>query len=288
MTELIFRKREIGRIMGMVREMALLDNKNDNARCESLSEAYEGCYDIMRQGDRGGAIRGVSEVLTVADFPYYFARVLSRAVYDRYQMQSGQWGDYTFPEMVPDWTVAERYQFTEFDRPVKTREKEETRPGWIAEGTVRQLQVEKYSKQIDFSNRILKNDDLGAFNDVTAKMASSTVRFTDWYVSALYDNATTQAALVALGANYSGTGRLTTANLMIAWNAFTQRVDVRNNPLAISAAYLVIPPILQLAANQILQSEKVAELAINGNNPIRNALQVKVDPYIGFTVPNVP
>jgi len=50
----------------------------------------------------------------------------------------------------------------------------------------------------------------------------------------------------------------------------------------------VIPPVLLMTANQILQSERIAELATNGINPLRGALQVRVDPYIAYTAPNIP
>ena len=85
-----------------------------------------------------------------------------------------------------------------------------------------------------------------------------------------------------------GTGRLTTANLAIAYNAFVQRVDARNNPLNIVPVYLVIPPVLRLTANQILQSERIAELATNGVNVLQGAFQVREDPYITYTAPNIP
>ena len=151
-----------------------------------------------------------------------------------------------------------------------------------------QIRVEDYAKQIDFSHRILVNDDLGQFRNIGLKMADSTKRFLDFYASALYDNALTQGALVALGVGYAGTGALTTANLAIGWNAFVTRVDALGNPITVVPKYLVIPPILLLTSNQILMSEKVAELATHGINPLRGALEVREDPYIGFTLPNIP
>lgn len=275
------------RILAAIQEMALEMNSQDNARCELIREAYPymDAFIDSRHQDNGST--RLAEALTVGNFPLYFNRVLSRMVYDRYEFQRGTWRDYTRREVLPDYTTADRFRFGEPERPEERDEKEEAYATYFTEARV-QLAVNDYAKQIDFSRRIFINDDLGAFNNIGNKMGDSAAMFEDFFVSAGYDNALTQAALVALGANYAGTGRLTTANLAIGWNAFTQRTDARGNPLAIRPVYLVIPPILELTARQILESTQIAELATNGVNVLQGALQIKVDPYIGFAVPNVP
>ncbi len=276
------------RIMRMIEEMARLDNKTDNTRCAQIQEAYSYMDGYLDRVDGFRPATGkISEALVVGDFPLYFARTLSRAVYDRYGYRASQWRDYTYADTVPDYSTAERFRFTEFDTLEKRREKQEAFPGYIDEARVT-IAVDDYAKQIDFSHRIFVNDDLGAFNNIAMKMGDSARRFEDFYVSALYDNALTQGILTGLGANYAGTGRLTTANLAIAWNAYAQRVDARGNNIQITPAVLTIPPILRLAANQILLSEKVAELATNAINPLRGALTIREDPYIAIAVPNVP
>jgi len=276
------------RIINAVLEMALEHNKEDNKRCADLREAYVFMDQIVSDATEPQPATGkMQEALVVGDFPLYFNRVLSRMVYDRYQSRMGQWRDYTFQDSLPDYSVGERYTFSEFNRPERTAEKMEPQAGWIHEGEL-QIRVDDYSKQIDFSHRILVNDDLGAFRNIGLKMADSTKRFLDFYVSSLYDNALSQVALGLLGVGYAGTGALTTANLAIGWNAFVTRVDALGNPITVVPKYLVIPPISRLNANQILQSEKVAELATNGINPLRGALEVREDPHIGFALPNVP
>ncbi len=272
-------------IIKTIMEFALQAEK-DNARQETIRELY-GFYDNVVSDRVSPPSAKLQEALVTGHFPYYFARTLSIVIRERYTYQEGQWRDYTLPDQVPDYKIGERFRFSEFDLPVRRRDKEEARAGYIYEART-QVQVDDYAKQIDFSRRILINDDMGAFNDIARKMGDATRKFLDIYASALYDNALTQAALIALGANYAGTGRLTTANLMIGWNAFTQRVDGRGYPLSVTPKFLVIPPILKLTADQILASEKIAELATNGVNPLRNGLQVKLDPHIAFTLPNVP
>lgn len=275
-------------IMSLVMDYAREDNRANNAYCAELSEVY---------GYLDRAISGISEpipatgrlreALTVSDFPHYFERILSRMMYDRYQYRRSDWRDYTYADQVPDYSLAERFRMSEVERLEKRRDKEEAYATYLTESVV-QVAVDDYAKQIDFSRRILKNDDLGAFKDVPLKLADSARRFEDVFVSASYDNALTQAALIALGVNYAGNGRLTTQHLATAINAFTQRLDGMGYPLNITPIYLVIPPVLELTANQILQSDRIAELATNAKNVLQNRVQVKIDPYIGFTLPNIP
>jgi len=278
------------RIMQAIMEVALEHNKADNAKCTELREVYRYMDDVITNVDGARPATGkIREALVVGDFPYYFNRVLSRMVYDRYNLRLGEWRDYTYSDLVPDYSVAERYRFSEFDRLSRRPEKGETKAGYIYEESPVQVQVEDYAKQIDFSHRILVNDDLGQFNNIGQLLADSARRFMSFYVSALYDNAASQAALVALGANYAGTGRLTTANLAIGYNAFVQRVDARRNPITVVPRYLVIPPISRINADTILQSERIAELATNAKNVLGNrGLEIREDPYIAIAPPNVP
>jgi len=272
--------------MRMISEVAQESNKHDNVAVAQFKESYS-WLDAQMSNDAPPVTKQLAEALVVADFPLYFARTLSRRVLDRYAYQTGSWKDYSIADTLPDYTQGDRFRFGETERLERRREKEEARATSFDEHDVH-IAVEDYAKQLDFSRRILINDDLGAFDNFTQRLGDSARRFEDWFVSALYDNALTQATMVALGVTYAGVGRLTTANLAIGINAFLQRVDGGGNPIAVSPKYLVIPPILSLTANQILQSEKIAELATNGINPIRNSLQVRTDPYMAFAGANIP
>ena len=277
------------RILNMVMEVAFAEEAaKTNEQEQDLREAY--CYldrTLSSVQEPMPATGRLAEALVTGHFPYYFGRTLSYAVMERYNYKRGQWRDYTYQDTLPTYADGRRFRFSEVEAPVMRREKQETYATYFTESYY-DIGVGTYGKQIDFSHRDLVNDDMGAFNSVTMKMSDTALRFEDVYVSTLYDNAVTQAAMLALGVNYGGTGRLTTANLAIAWNAFLQRVDGLGYPLAISPTYLVIPPILEMTANQILQSERIAEIATNGINPLRNALQVRIDPYIATAIPSVP
>jgi hypothetical protein len=152
---------------------------------------------------------------------------------------------------------------------------------WIEYG------VEEYARQFDVSWRTILNDDLGKIRETPVRMVNAARRWLDAWVSALYDNATTQAALTALGAVYFGTGRLTAANLAIGLNAMMQRTDVNGNQMNINKVWLVIPKVLEIQAADILQ-DILAYGGAGGNVLAQFVAGVRVDPYIGFAGANVP
>ena len=119
-------------------------------------------------------------------------------------------------------------------------------------------------------------------------MGEAARRTLEKYVSRFYTNAVTIARLVALGALYSTTGRLTTARISEARMAFGQRVDARNEPIQADLKYVVYHRGLHDTVLQIQQSQLVPELATNAANVIANTFIPIKDPYMAGTAPNLP
>ncbi len=229
-----------------------------------------------------------TEAMTTAHFSYYFADAISRAFYADYAYSQGAWNDYTYKDMTPDFRDVDRFRMTEPEGLDLRREKAEPKATYVVESEIH-YGVEEYARQFDVSWRVIVNDDLGKIRETPSRMANAARRWLDAWVSALYDNATTQAGLNALGATYAGTGRLTAANLAIGLNAMMQHVDALGNPMNISAVWLVIPKVLEIQASVILQSALMAGTPNNDQNVLPRFIRgVRVDPYIGFTAPNVP
>lgn len=243
----------------------------------------------LRELGRAGrymASEQFQETLTTAHFSHYFSDAISRAFYADYAYKAGSWTNYTYADSAPDFRDVDRFRMTEPGTLHKRREKAEAHATYIADSVV-SYGVEEYSEQFDVSWRTIQNDDLGKIRDTPVRMANAARRWLDAWVSALYDNATTQAGMLALGVVYGGTGRLTALNLAIGLNAMMQRTDANGNQMNISRVNLVIPPILQIQAADILQD------LLNYGGPGGNVLaqfmtNVYVDPYIAFAGANVP
>ncbi len=230
--------------------------------------------------------RDVQESMTTAHFTQYFADAVSRAFYHDYNYMPGSWVNYTYQDTAPDFRGVKRFRMTEPETLLRRRENAEAKPTAIHEYEI-EYAPEEFARQFEVSWQALMNDDLGKIRETPQRMARAARRFEDEFVSNLYDNSTTQATLSALGAPWAITGRLTAANLAIGINAMMSRTDAAGNPLRFNRIYLVIPPILQITAMQILQD------VIQYGGPNSNVLGtwiagVFVDPYIATDSPNVP
>lgn len=230
----------------------------------------------------------LSETMTTANFIQYFGDAISRAFYSDYAYKVGQWKDYTYADTVPDFRNVDRYRMTEPGTLYKRREKQEAEATHIADSEI-YYGVDEYSRQFDVSWHAIMDDDLGKIRQTPKRMANAASRWLGSWVSALYDNATTQAALLALGAVYGGTGRLTHANLAIGINAMMQRTDVNGNQMNIRGLWLVIPPVLEIQTRTILESIQASGTPNNDVNVLPSFIRgYRVDPYIASAGLNVP
>lgn len=235
--------------------------------------------------DRGSS--ELAETMTTSHFATYFATILSRKFYKDYEYQAGEWQAYIFQDSdVPDFRNVQRFRMTEPENLVLRREKESQTDTFI-EASVITYAVLEYAREFDVSWETLLSDDLGKIAETPQRMGRAARRTLDSFVSNLYDNATSQAALIALGATYAGTGRLTLANLAIGVNALMQHTDALGNPIAINRVHLVIPPVLRVQAAQIMKD------IISYGGPNSNVISefiagVHVDPYISYSGSNVP
>lgn len=228
------------------------------------------------------------EAMTLAHFSDYFSDALSRAFYADYAHQVGSWSRYTYSDTAPDFRDVKRFRMTEPETLLLRREKEELKATYITDSYL-QWGVQEFGRQFDISWRVLMNDDLGKIRETPRRMLNAVKRFEDAFVSALYDNATSQATLIALGAAYAGTGRLTSANLALALNAMASRTDALGNLIQINGVWLVIPKILEQQAQVILGSTLMAGVATNDVNVLPKFVRgYFIDPYITTAAPNVP
>lgn len=254
---------------------------------EELDKRISATRTMLREGKNMTGSQ-FAEVMTVAHFANYFADALSRMFYKDYQYLSGGWRDYCFIDFAPDFREVKRFRMSEPGTLYLRREKAEAKATDIQECKI-DYAVLEYARQFDVSWHAILNDDLGKIKETPSRMAKAAARFEDMFVSALYDNATTQATLAGLGAPWSGTGRLTAANLAIGIAAMHSRTDAAGNPLAIPSVWLVVPPVLQYQAATLIQSELMPGVATNDKNIIPQYIRgVRVDPYIATAVPNVP
>lgn len=255
----------------------------------SLSEARQHSLYALRDLANWRAFPDAAsliEAMTTAHFSDLFTDALSRMFYKDYSYQGSQWKDYVFNDTAPDFRAVKRFRMSEPEGLELRREKSSHRDTFV-QPTLKDYAVEEYSRTFDVSWRAVFNDDLGKIRETPQRMANAAARSVNSFVSNLYDSTTAQAGLVALGAVYAGTGRLTVANLAIGVNAMKTRVDASGTPIDTGAIWMVIPPVLEVTAAQVLKD------VIGFGGPNSNVLGsfiagYRVDPFITYTSPNVP
>lgn len=276
-------------IYSLIEDFVLAEKEKLEAVQPGLTDKRIGALRAIKHDWRHMTSEQLAEAMTTANFSSYFSDALSRMFYEEYKLLSGSWKRYTFQDTVPDFRDVKRWRMTMPGTLYLRREKAEAKATAIDEGTPITYHVEEYARQFDISWQAILNDDLGEIQMTPRRMARMAGVFEDQFVSNLYDNATTQAALVALGAGYAGTGRLTAANLAVGINAMMTRNDAAGNPIQIRQAILVIPPLLEQQAAVIMQSELMPGVATNDRNVLPNFLAgFVIDPYIATAAPNVP
>jgi len=253
-----------------------ISGKELDKRVEALEEMYSTAM-------RSTTPDKFQEVLTTAHFSHYFADALSRMFYADYRVRDMSWKEYTYPDIAPTFRDVDRLRLSRPGTLYKRREKGEARATSISDSQV-SYGVEEFARQFDISWRAILEDDLGKIKEVPRAMARAAYQFENQFVTALFDNATTQAALTALGAQYAGTGSLTHENLALAISYMNTRTDPDGYPLSVGGIYLVVPPTLAMQAEVILGSTQASGSAANDLNVIPKFLRgYIVNDYITTT-----
>lgn len=281
--------RQIIKLLSEIRAEQL-SSKNASPERVAESKAYFEEFDNLLTGYRhDGAVDKLAETMTSADFTYAIMEFVQRLMIPAYQTKMFNFEAFVKPETTPNFLPVTRYQRRSgLDDLEYVGEKGERRPGSSDDAVKRQFQVYRWGKQFDFSMEALVNDDLGYFSDFAALMGQSARRSLEKFVSRMLWNAVTTARLVALGALYSTTGRLTTARISTARMAFNQRTDTRGEPINAKLQYIIHHPGLVDTVATIQNSTLVPELATNAANVIKGTFVPIEDPYCPGTSPNLP
>jgi len=272
-----------------IRQKQLRELNAPENRLVEVAEKFR-WFDTLLSGikptDSGNQIE---EVMTSADFTYAIMEFVQRLMVPGYQQKAFDFEQFVKPETTPNFLPVSRYQRRAgVDDLEWVGEKGTARPGSVVDATKRQFQVYRWEKQFDFSMELLINDDMGYFTDVAQQMGQAARRTLERFVSRMLWNATTVARLVALGALFSTTGRLTTARISTARMAFNQRVDDRGAPILAGLRYIVHHSGLVDTVAQIQNSTLVPELATNAVNVVKGTFVPIEDPHLAGVAPNLP
>jgi len=266
-----------------------------NSFMETLNRAADGSNLAYYQ---------LREAMVSADFPYLFGDVLDRSLMAAWSTSMPRWQEYVATGSVRDFRQAKMLGIegmgAVLDAVGERAEYPERGP---SEETPITRQVSKYGARFGISFETLINDDLGALRSLPQKLVEAARRTEALAVSKMYVGSTGMNATLIndtfdnqvnthAGASANNPA-LSLANLAQAFLVLGNHKDVDGFPIVMDAVTLVVPPALEVTANNIINSTEITVATGGGaynaadqlrvNNWMRNRLSVVVDPYVSMT-----
>ncbi len=205
----------------------------------------------------------VREAITTSDFPGLFGFILERDILARYRLWVADWRTYCATGTMPNFNQGELHKVQGQDnRLPRVAEKGEYLVSPMSDYHYHR-QVYKYGRQFDISWEALVNDALGAMRDIPARFADACIRTEAFNVTSLYAAAAGPNPLlfgapivdVDGGAVINlGVLPLTIANLETTLSLMAGQLDIAGEAISVRGVHLVVPPLLEFTARQILTS----------------------------------
>ena len=253
-----------------VRDLRMGARKKDPKYMQKLSEAARLLADV-KQGRK--PMFYLKEAMTTSDFPLLFGDIIDRQLLTGYEATPNTWSNYIREGTVPDFRTVSRHTMDggegRLDNVYKVGEKEEYKYRGLSEGRY-QYSVEKYGNKFDFSWEVMINDDLGAFDNIPAKMGRAAARTEEWRATELFVDATgphDSLYRTDHGPNddqrniITDNPSLSIEGLQTAMTVLGEMLDEDDEPIMVDHIHLVVPPALEVTAQNILNA---IQLEIDG------------------------
>lgn len=230
-----------------------------------VNEVYTGRRDV----------RQMSEALTTSDFPILFGDILDRQMLAEYRERTGRW------ERIAKRRVVRDFRGVKLFKPLtglagqleEVGELAEYPESPVTEQDTQTITVSKMGKRVGISWETLVNDDIDVMKAIPgrlARMARRTEAYkatnlyvgTTGYHASLYSVANKNIVSTANGAA-TNNPPLTIASLTDALLVFGNQLDEDGNPIEHDAVTLVVPPALEVVANNIINATAI-ELTTDG------------------------
>lgn len=238
----------------------------------------------------------LKEAMVTADFPYLFGDVLDRSLMAQWSTAIPNWQAFVKQGTVRDFRQAKMLGIEGMGAVLEgVGERAEYPERGPSEEVPIYRQVAKYGGRFGISFEAQINDDLGALRDLPQKLVVAARRTEALAVTNLYcGTAGPDGTLYSVGNNniIASNPALSISGLAAGFLAISKQVDVDGFPEIVDAVTLVVPPALEITAENILNAT-VLEVATGGGaynamdqltvrNWMNGRLGLVVDPYIGM------
>jgi hypothetical protein len=261
-----------------------------------LKEAIDFYADVL-EGRR--PIYHLREALTTSDFPLLFGDIIDRQLLANYRATDPTYRSWARIATVADFRTVKRFAVNGSEAVLAVVNQQEEYPESKITDAVYTYAVQKYGRSIPFAFEDMINDDLDALKDIPARFARAALRTEEKFAVGLlcdangpnatfFSDANKNKVDIANGAS-SNNPVLSIQALHDAFTVLSQQRDLDGEPITIDAVHLVVPPALQVTAENILNATELWLNAADGGNAnqqvhtvnwMRNRVTLHVSAYI--------
>lgn len=243
----------------------------------------------------------LKEAMGTSDFPLLFADVLDRQLLANYEATVPVWQNYCRRGTVPDFRAVKRFAVDGAEATLPAVGQREEYPEASLAESKDEYSVAKYGRRLDLTWEALVNDDLDAFRSIPDRLAKAARRSEDKFAVGLHVDANgPHASLYTSGnkniVNAANAGAGFSANnpplsvdaIQQAMVVLANQKDADGEPITIDGVELVVPPALEVVANNIVNATVLRTTTKGGNtggelevaNWLNRKLRVSVASYI--------
>ncbi len=238
---------------------------------------------LMNKAGLAAALPGVFMAHATGDFPFLLADTMGKVLRAEYALAPSTWELWCNRTTAPDFKDIKKIQLSEASDLVEIPEGEDYTFGTLTESQ-ESYALLTYGKGLDFTRKMLINDDKSAFDRTPRMMGQSAKRLVEGLaVATLTANATLgdSIALFATGHGNLATGTLSVASLGAARKLMRIQTALgSSDPLELTPRYLIVPEALFTTASQLVSSAVDPALSNATPNPFANQLQVISSPRL--------
>lgn len=277
---------------GMRRGRRSITDPNAKRAWESQVAQAAHLYRDVLGGSRMAALTFI-EAMSRSDFPLLFADILDRQLMAAYAEWPVSWTQYAKKGTVRDFRTVKRFAIDGGGQVLdKVKAGTEYPEAGLSE-TKYEYAVDKYGRVLGIDWETLVNDDLDAFRELPQTLGRAGRMTEDRFVTALYAASVgPNATFFAAGNNNIVTGDpvLSVSGLQTGFSVLSAQRDPDGNPIYIDRVALVVPPALEVTAQNIINATEILAATGGGNgssndqlrvaNWMRNRITLVVNPWL--------
>lgn len=274
---------------GMSRSDRMVSRSNDPRWLSMVAECAELIRDVQTGRKPDWHLR---EAMTTSDFPNLFGDLLYRQLLGNYVPYPVSYPKYFRVVDVADFRKLHLYAIDGGQAVMKQSIKERAPyPEIVFKETAYSLQVAKYGRRYGISFEMVINDDLNAFGQRPALMATGARRSEEYLATTMIADVNGPHASFFTAGNkniVTANPALSIAGLQTAYAVLAAQVDADSEPIVINAVTLVVPPALMISAENILNAMEIWAVEAGGTanqqlhfaNWMKSRVTLAINPYI--------